>query len=193
MESIKRDILGCAPIAVVKPSQGCSFSGQWPRWRGASGEDTHLSILGETALFAGRMLLPPGLHILISGKCSKTGAEFSGERLEWKPARREVGQASPGRHGPTSIEQAGGCGKTPGSPGTHHQRCFRWRRIEAAAKVKISTHLFASWRFRAGADCTDGTAGEPLPCETGERSQRRILQTSALQPDGSPLPFPRRG
>ena len=93
---------------------------------------------------------------------------------------------------PRASGRQGDVEKAPGSSGTHHQGCFRWRRTKAAAKVKISTHLFASRRFRAGADCTDGMAGEPLPCESGERSQGRILQTSALQPAGSPLPFPGR-
>lgn len=90
MESIKWDILGCAPIAVVKPSQGCSFTRQWPRAPGAGGEDAHPSISGETTSFAGQMLPPPCFHVLISRKYIKTGAEFSGERLGWKPAWREV-------------------------------------------------------------------------------------------------------
>lgn len=91
---------------------------------------------------------------------------------------------------PRASGRQGDVEEALGSPGTHHQGCFRWRRTETAAKVKISTHLFASWRFRAGADCRNGTAGEPLPCESGERSQGRILQTPALQLARSPFPFP---
>lgn len=98
MESIKRDILGCATIAVVKPSQGCLFTAQWPRAWGAGREDTHPSIWGETASFVGWMLLPPRPRVLISGKCSET--------------RREVRGASPGPRGTRSIGQAGGCGRS---------------------------------------------------------------------------------
>lgn len=72
--------------------------------------------------------------------------------------------------------------KAHGSPCSHHQGCSRWRRTEAAAKVKLSTHL-----FRTGFDYT---AGELLLCESGEWSQGRILQISALQLINSPFPFP---